>query len=468
MLVFVGLLLHLANILNNGTLLSVGLNQSTRTALIASQRGTIYDRYLTPLLNQTIQYRGVLYPQTDLLNAIQDDITRDNYLRLATALEKQELLITDMTDVTVMVRNLHTFRVPQRYQDTISCVHLLGYLDDSGLNGQTGIEKAYNDLLEQYSGKITATYRVNGTGACQTDQPLEVNNTINRCKGGVQLTIDSEIQRYLEELAPLYIEKGAAVVLDVETAEILACVSLPSFHPEQVQSSIEQQDGALLNRLLSGYDCGSVFKIVTAAAALEHGVSQEQTYPCNGEMTVGNTVFHCHQRLGHQTLNMREAFAQSCNLYFIQLAQQIGGEALLNTAKALGLYEPIELAKGLSAPAAVLPDQEELYPAALANLSFGQGELLISPLHVAQLTATVANNGTRHIPTAVLGTVDDQGNITPAEKGRGEQVLSKFTATLLQEMMESVVSSGTGIRAKPEFSNAAEKTGTAQTCRTAG
>jgi len=459
----VGILFHLASLLNNGTLLSVGLNQSTRTALLASQRGTIYDRNLTPLVNKTTRFRGVLYPQTDLLNLIQDDVTRENYLRLAAALEKQELLMTDMLDSTVMIRGLHTFRVPQRYDSTVSCAHLLGYLDESGLNGQTGMEKAYNTLLEQYAGKITVTYNVNGTGACQTDQPLEITNTIDRCKGGIQLTIDAEIQRYLEELASVYLPKGATTVLDAQTGEILACTSLPTFHPEQIQTSIEQQDGALINRLLSGYDCGSVFKIVTAAAALEYGVTPEQTYSCAGEITVGNTVFHCHNRLGHHTLDMKTAFAQSCNLYFIQLAQQIGGEALLNTASAFGLYDPIDLADGLSAPAAILPDLDQLYPATLANLSFGQGALLITPLHVAQLTAIIANDGIRNTPTAVLGTVDEQGKQTLTEKGRGERVLSETTATLLQEMMEMVVQSGTGTRAQPELSNAAGKTGTAQT-----
>lgn len=456
-------MVHLGTIINNRSFLSVGLNQSTRTALVATQRGTIYDRTLTPLNNASLQYRGVLLPELSQLYRIRSNMSEQEYLRLVEQTKQQSLLVAELNKASYSGQKIRTFQVPKRYGETVPCPHLLGYLDEAGTNGQTGIEKAYNEHLAQYTGKITVTYAVNGAGACQTDQTLKVSNTINRSKGGVQLTIDATIQQTLDTLAARSIPKGAVAVLDAETGEIVACTSLPSFHPEQLQTSIEQQDGALVNRLLARYDCGSVFKIVTAAAALENNVSSEQTYTCAGELMVGNTLFHCHQRLGHQTLDMNEAFAQSCNLYFIQLAQQIGGEAILDTAKALGLYDAINLAEGLSAPATVLPDLSELFPAALGNLSFGQGELLITPLHVAQLTATVANGGIKNTPTAVLGTVDEHGKQTPKEKGRGEQVLSKTTAAQLRWMMEQVVSYGTGIRAQPSKATAAGKTGTAQT-----
>lgn len=463
MVVFAILLVHLGTIINNQSYLSVGLSQSTRTALIATGRGTIYDRNGAPLTNASRRYRGVLVPELEQLYRIRGDVTEQEYLRLTEEIKQQSLVVAELSKASYSGQKLCTFSIPKRYDSSVSCAHLIGYLDEAGLSGQTGIEKAYNDLLEQYSGKITVTYEVNGIGACQTEQTLKVSNTLDRCSGGVQLTVDAEIQQLLDSLAPRYITKGAAVILSPDTGEILAATSLPAFHPEQIQESIDQEDGALVNRLLSRFDCGSVFKIVTAAAALERGVTSEQAFTCAGEMTVGNTVFHCHQRLGHQEVDMNAAFAQSCNLYFIQLAQQIGGEAILDTAKALGLCDAIDLAEGLQAPAALLPELEELYPATLANLSFGQGELLLSPLHVARLTATVANGGTLVTPTVVRGTVDAQGNLTPAEKGRGEPVLSNTTAAQLRWMMEQVVSDGTGTGAQPDAANAAGKTGTAET-----
>lgn len=462
-LTFSLLLLHLGTLIGDQRILSVGYQQNIRTVLITTQRGTIYDRNRIPLNNTGKQYYGVCVPELKQLNLLRDSMTEQEYTRLSRELKQQSLLIASLDRASYTGQKLRTFEVPQRYEDTVPCGHLLGYWDKSRQTGLTGIEKAYDVLLNQYSGKIAVTYQVNGIGQCQTDKSLKVSNTLSRCSGGVILTIDKQIQSIVDTLASRYISKGSVVILDAPTGEILACASLPDYHPEQVQTSIDHQDGALINRLLYGYDCGSVFKIVTTAAALEHGVSRTQTYLCPGELTVGDTTFHCHQRLGHQTLNMDQAFAQSCNLYFIQLAQEIGGDAILNTADQMGLYDPIELADGICASAALLPESSELYPATLANLSFGQGELLLSPLHVAQLTSVIANRGIKNTPTAVLGTVDESGNKRLIQKGRGEQVLTPTTATAIQWMMEQVVTNGTGVRAQPSNHTAAGKTGTAET-----
>lgn len=455
--------MHLGTILNDQSILLVGLSQNTRTAVIATGRGTIYDRNLTPLVNAGVRYRGALVPEMSQLNRLRGAISEQEYKRLADQIKQQSLLIAELNSAPLSGQKLRTFELPQRYEEAVPCAHLIGYLDESGYTGQAGIEKAYNDLLTQYSGKITVTYQVDGAGHCQTNEPISATNTINQCSGGIQLTIDAKIQRLLDDLASQYLPKGAAVVMDVQTGEILACTSLPNFHPERLQSSIQQENGALINRILAGYDCGSIFKIITAAAALENNVSPEQTFVCPGELMVGNTLFHCHQRLGHQTLDMNSAFAQSCNLYFIQLAQQIGGAAILNTAKTLGLYNTIKLAEGLSAPAAVLPELSALFPAALANLSFGQGELLVSPLHVAQITVAIANGGILMSPSVVMSTVDKDGNLTQTEKGRGEPIFSATTSAQLRWMMEQVVNNGTGTRAQPNRTTAAGKTGTAQT-----
>lgn len=457
------LLLHLSTLLNDSSILSVGLSQSTRTVCIATQRGTVYDRYLQPLNNTGIRYCGALVPELEQLSMIRDTMTQSEYQRLTKEIHDQTLLIAELTSANYAGKKLRTFAVPKRYEKYVPCVHLLGYLQEDGTQGQCGIEKAYHTILEQYTGSVSVTYPVNGIGKCHQDATLKVKNTLKQCAGGVQLTVDRYIQTLVDDLAPRYIRKGAVIVLDVPTGEVLAATSLPTFHPEEIQETIESRNGALVNRYLSRYDCGSIFKIVTAAAALEHGISPQKSYTCPGEILVENTLFHCHQRLGHHTLTMEEAFAQSCNVYFIQLAQEIGAEALLNTAKAFGLYDPIDLAQGICAPGSLIPDLSALYPAALANLSFGQGELLISPLHVASMTAAIANNGLRITPTVVLATVDDEKTAETIEKGRGESSVSPATIAALQRMMEQTVSCGTGTRAQPKNTTAAGKTGTAET-----
>lgn len=105
------------------------------------------------------------------------------------------------------------------------------------------------------------------------------------------LTLDKDIQTIVEDLAPDYIDRGAVVVLEPKTGAILAMASFPSFQPATVFESMKEDNGALLNRALALYDCGSVFKIITAAAALESGISPQQEYVCSGGMMVQNNTF---------------------------------------------------------------------------------------------------------------------------------------------------------------------------------
>ena len=161
---------------------------------------------------------------------------------------------------------------------------------------------------------------------------------------------------------------------------------------------------------------------------------------------------------------MEEAFAHSCNLYFIQLAADIGADALLSMANRLGLTDAIVLADGMAAAESILPTSADLTTsAALANLSFGQGKLLVSPLHITQMTAIVASNGVKRTPQLVLGTVDEYGRWTTAVERGGETVLSSEAVTSIQRMMEKVVTDGTGTDAQPHSGSAAGKTGTAET-----
>ncbi len=459
------LCLRLAYLTVDEEIAAVGQSQNTRTLTVATTRGTIYDRNLQPLVNAENQHYASLLPQQRLLQQIRAKTDPAEYERLVRELSKQTPAVARLTEPAAITEGLQVFMAPVRYGSYCPCAHLIGYLDSGALNGVSGLEKAYNKRLNQFTGVINVRYSMNGIGQyMKTDAPPEINNTIKNSTGGLQLTIDRTIQEMVDTAAPQYIQKGAVVVMDATTGGILAATSLPTFHPDSVSESVRGEDGALVNRLFSTYDCGSVFKIVTAAAALECGISVDQCYDCAGAMTVDETVFHCHLRTGHELLNMKEAFAQSCNLYFIQLAQQLGPQTLLDMAERLGLAESIDLADGMSAPSAVLPNEEDLTAdAAVANLSFGQGKLLITPLHVAQFTASVASGGWLNTPYLVEGYVDKGGGTTPLDRRGGEMVLSSYAVTNLQEMMRLVVEQGTGKRAKPERSDAAGKTGTAQT-----
>lgn len=460
-LVFFGLIVRIALISVDDTVKTVGNQQGTKSLLVAEARGTIYDRHRTPLVNDTNVYYASILPRMDLVQRLEGNTTTIEYNRLLKAVKDGVPARVLLNGPTTITAGLQMYIAPQRYASRCLAPHLIGYMNGEKTAGVAGIERAYDDLLKQFSGQITVTYPTDGSGRSRIDAETRVSNTIAQCQGGIVLTIDRGIQEKIENVAASHITKGAVVVLDADNGDILASASYPTFHPE---STADIAEGALINRALSLFDCGSVFKIVTTLAALELGISVEQVYECSGAITVDGTTFHCHHRLGHQTLDMETAFAQSCNVYFIQLAHQIGAASLLDMTQRLGLCEEIEIADTLYAPASVLPTAADLSAdAALANLSFGQGKLLITPMHIARMTAVIAGDGTLSDISAVLGTVDAQGRWIKSRARGGETVISASSVASVRRMMERVVTEGTGSAARSDIVSVAGKTGTAET-----
>jgi penicillin-binding protein 2 len=230
-----------------------------------------------------------------------------------------------------------------------------------------------------------------------------------------------------------------------------------------VAAVLDSNDAPLLNRALANYNLGSVFKVVVAAAALEAGYTTGTAFACDGALSVGGTVFHCHNRLGHGVLDMQGAMAQSCNCYFIQLAQAVGGQALYDMAVSLGFDSSLILADNIRTARAVQPAATELTGAALANFSIGQGALLATPVHIAQLMSAVVGGGRYVRPSVVRGTVNAAGQVTELQQDAPTTAFSKETAVMIVSMLRKVVSEGTGGAALPEKGGAGGKTGTAET-----
>ncbi len=442
----------------------VAAGQNSYTVSVNTTRGTFYDTQLRPLVNAEREYIAAIQPDETLLSRLRPALDDAAFDSLTERLRDQRPLVIRLMEPVAFAEGLSLFFTPNRYGKRLLAPHLIGYLDADTGEGLTGLESAFDEELRGFGGEITVSFSVSGNGNGLAGVQPVINDTTARSAGGVVLTIDREIQQQVEDVAADYMTKGAVVVMEPESGAVLAMASFPTFQPHSVADSIVADDGALVNRALSLYDCGSVFKTVTAAAALDEGVPLSQLFDCPGGMTVGNTVFHCHERLGHQELLLSDAFAQSCNLYFIRLAQLIGGNAIRNMALSCGFGDNITLAEGVVASAAVLPTAQELqHDAALANFSFGQGKLLASPLHITRMTAAVANGGVMPTPYIVKGMIDEVGVVTMSEKRGRERVMTEKTATLLRQMMERVVTDGTGRLAASAICTSAGKTGTAQT-----
>lgn len=450
--------------------LQTATSQNSWKVTVASTRGTIYDCHRQPLVNAETEYRAAVAPDEQALAAVQEAADAAELTELRTQLSNRTPAAVRLQKPVGLMPGLELFLVPKRVGSRLLAPHLIGYLDHDGQHGVAGVELACDELLNQYAGAATAAFAIDGSGRYLTGAPTNRTDTTARSRGGVVLTLDRDIQTVIEDIGAELIPKGAIVVLEPSTGAIRGMASFPTFQPSTVAASIQSNDGALLNRALAVYDCGSVFKTVTMAAALEQGISTNETYTCNGSVKVGDTLFHCHNRLGHGVQNLTGAFAQSCNVCFIRLAQDTGAEALYSMANNFGFDQAITLAGDLGAAKAVMPELSTLRsaPAAVANLSFGQGYLMASPLHIARMVATVANGGVLPPVHLVAGYADENGSFTDVQQGRGQQILSTSTASALRRMMEAVVRNGTGKAAAPSVCTAAGKTGTAETGQTGG
>ncbi|MCL2300543.1 MAG: penicillin-binding transpeptidase domain-containing protein, partial [Firmicutes bacterium] len=219
------------------------------------------------------------------------------------------------------------------------------------------------------------------------------------------------------------------------------------------------------NRALGAYPMGSSFKCYVAAAALDQRFPADTRFYCAGELDLSGQVYHCSGV--HGMVDMSQAIARSCNLYFIQLARELQLQPMLDLLRLFGFGEGMELAPGMDGARGNMPGQEELaLPGELANFSFGQGRLLGTPLQIAAATACLANGGVYRSPTLVLATVDETGAAAPYMQDREmREVVSPEIARQVRRMMVAAVEEGTAAAAKPETGGAGGKTATAQSGR---
>lgn len=459
----IGLILRVYDI-SEQQLAQAADQQAGMSVTVANARGTIYDCKLRPLVNTESEYKASITANPKAISVLSDCVDSTTLEALTKKLQQGKPIVSVLNSLPNAADGLTLFRTPVRYSQKVLAPHVIGYMDGDGIHGASGAEMVFDDLLNSCSGKATVSYTADANG-----KPLEgitpvISNTLDNAKAGVVLTIDEDIQKIAENAAKQYITKGAVVVMEPSTGRIAAMVSLPDYQPTSVADSLNNADSPLVNRALCNYNCGSVFKICTAAAAVEAGIPLSTAFNCAGSLEVGNVLFHCHYRLGHGALDMKNAFAQSCNPYFIQLGLKLGGSKLYNMATALGFDRPIILADGWKTSRATMPSETELLsPAAVANLSFGQGSLTASPVHIAQMVAAVVNDGNIIKPTLLKGTVDASGSLKEESISPAESVFSASTAKTIRDMMEYTVKEGTGASACPSEGGAGGKTGTAET-----
>ena len=329
--------------------------------------------------------------------------------------------------------------------------------------GKSGVEKSFENHLRGKDGgkQVIVDARGHEVDVFGYKEPLPGNR--------LSLTIDYRIQEIIEDAIGR--RRGSIIVMDPRNGDILGIVSRPSFDPNIFTRRISHKEWAKLNagkaavftnRATQGeYPPGSTFKLIVAVAALQEGlIGADDEFVCNGSYQVGNRAFRCWKKRGHGEVNIIEAIVHSCDIFFYQLGQRVRVERMFLYARKLGL----DSRSGIDLPgekAGLIPTPEwkkkktglKWYPGDTVNMSIGQGFVLTTPMQMVNAYSAVANGGTLYRPHMMKGV---------APEIIRELNLKPLTKKVFQEAFTSVVSRGTGYKAKVDGVEVGGKTGTSE------
>ena len=323
--------------------------------------------------------------------------------------------------------------------------HVIGY--SSANYGSSGIEALYNKEL------MSSNDTIEGLRSKINDYYIKGND--------ISLTLDRSLQVYASD--QLRGKKGAIVVLRPDTGEILALVSKPDFDPSGIQNNwdnlINDKKSPLLNRASEGlYAPGSIYKLIMTSSILKNNL-QNNDIECTGEVNVDGYIIKDSDGKAHGKVTLSDALKYSCNSYFIKQGLQLGNNNLYTEAGKFKLNKKFQT--DIRVSGSIFPSNTD--KRSIAQQSIGQGEVLMTPMHAAMITAAIANDGVMMQPYVVKSIIGSENKVIkefkPKQTGR---IIDKNTADTIKAMMIEVVNSGTGTRAKVSKVTVAGKTGTAE------
>ena len=465
-----------------GQILPALNTQHTRRLNIAERRGFIFDRYGEIIAGHGVFYATLIDPSKIGLSLELYQIPESIY-SVAEILEGISTLSD--TDILQRLRNgvpfviqthealnnyySRSFRMYKRSTDNSpAALHIIGYIDRDR-QGVTGIEAVYNSFLINSGARVSAAWEADALGRSLRGMPIIITDygyyyyNYNE-RAGLTLSLDWGLQKKVEQIADAGLNRGAIVVACVESGEILASTSRPVFSLDNLEYYIDSDNGEFINRAFGAFTPGSIFKTVVAAAALELAPDyyREWKYYCRGYINVFGQIFRCHRRWGHGLLDMIDAYANSCNPYFIELALHLGYDIIHETAQTFGIGE-FGMLDGLRVNRGNIPNLSNPPPAFVANAAIGQDALLITPLEATRIFAAVANGGIMPELSLVNSfTFPREQETVDLRNTNSRRVFSERTAAYMQEMARAVVDTGTGVRAAPKHGTSAGKTSSAE------
>lgn len=482
--------------------------RQTRDEMIAPKRGTIYDRNMKELAVSASVYTVAVAPPSVVdANVTAAGLSEVLGLEYETVLEKVSqntkyvrLARRVSPDIAEKIRQMRADSengehykcvileddTKRYYTDGFLASQLIGFTGDDA-QGLYGVEKTFEDVLTGVSGRI-----ISARNAAGVDMGYHYEQKYDSVDGAnVVLTIDETIQRFAQTYLEQAVlennpDQGAfAIVIAPKTGEILAMAVSPGFDlnkPFEIATAkdIEElagmadgeekdkKESELLlkqwrNKAVSDtYEPGSVFKIVTAAMALEEGViAQNNSFYCKGYHTVAGTRIGCWKTAGHGAQTFKDGLANSCNPVFMDVGARLGVKRFYDYFKAFGFTQTTGfdvIGEGQS----VYYTDENMHEVELATSSFGQG-FSVTPLQMVAAVSAVVNGGKLIKPHVVKAFTDNNGSVIESfEPEVVRQVISKETSQTMREYLENVVSNGTGKTARIDGYKIGGKTGTSE------
>lgn len=503
--------------------LEEALSNVVQKRFISSVRGKVLDRAGRPLATNRPAFNIYVQPRhfdaalpeiETLLGLSEDEIAelreRARVARARKAQTAQLLLIDQGSERAALVEQA-SFRLPgvdvrhepyRHYPHGDLASHVIGYMnkltpreadklrslgyDEDELIGRDGIERKMENHLRGKKGE--ERFVVNARGqrvvGAEADRLIEGPALTEPVAGhDVVLTLDLELQKAAEKAVSRHPAAGA-VVVEVHTGRILALVSKPSFdsnimtgqltRARKAEMDADPREPFVDKTLQQHYPPGSLFKFVTAIAALEDGlVTEDEELVCPGWYERSKQKFRCTSK--HDKVHLRSAVQHSCNVYFWKLAERVGMDRMAQVAQDFGFGAPTGLGLNGDVPGRVptkdwYRQHSEFKVGNTLNMATGQGDVEVTAVQLAMAYAALANGGTLYVPQ-IIGRVDNASGETMFSyqpKERPKLKVSPATLEMLAEGMDQVVNREGGTAF--EYAHSAElhfagKTGTAQVRR---
>lgn len=479
--------------------------QQSQSRTITAKRGTIYDSTGKYILAESSSVESVSINPTNIPEEIKDkvahalcDIFELDYEKISKKVHKRSSIesivkkvdksktdeLRNWMDTNGITTGINIDEDSKRYYPYGSLAsQVIGFCgsDNQGLDG---VEAKYDSELKGKNGKINRQTNASGVSLGEEDYvaATDGNNLILT----IDMTIQSIVEKYLEEacIDNICTDGGSIVAMDPRNGDILAMANYPSYnlntpyepYSDELKATWTSLDAASKTAALQGiwrnktisdtYEPGSVFKTVTASAALQEGlvtdIDQQGQFCCTGAIEVAGTRIKCWRYYRpHGSESLRLALMNSCNPVFIGLGQKIGVTKYYEYLRKFGLFSKT----GIRLPGeanSIFVKEEKAGPVELATISFGQ-RFEITPLQMITAVSSIANEGI-YIKPRIVKSIQNSasGEITDLPIETGEQIISKENAEKVLSMMNSVVSEGTGKNARVDGYQVGGKTGTSE------